>query len=283
MNKEKGYTKLCSQCGSADIKMPPAGMDLEMMKKDYCVNCGNWGVFPEIEEKKIGEFRKRLKNKYEEIRNIGKIIKILKKESKNWKYPFVSEWSRVVKDPFTTLISCLLSLRTKDETTAKASVRLLKKYNTPQKILKLGNKQIEKLIYPVGFYKTKAKRIREICKVLIEKYNGKVPDTFEELIKLKGVGPKTASITVVYGFNKNHHIPVDVHVHVIANRLGWIKTKTPEKSQIELEKIIPKKYWYGINELFVQFGQNICITISPWCSRCPIEKFCPRVGVKKSR
>ena len=170
------------------------------------------------------------------IKNIDKIIKILKKESKNWKYPFVSDWARVVKDPFTTLISCILSLRTKDEVTAKASIRLLKKYNTPQKILRLSNKQIEKLIYPVGFYKTKAKRIKEICKVLIEKYKGKVPDTFDELIKLKGVGPKTASITVVYGFNKPHHIPVDTHVNQIANRLGWVKTKTPEQTETELAK-----------------------------------------------
>src|SRR3989338_2635068 len=113
-------------------------------------------------------------SKTEKIKKISKIISLLRKESPKWKFPFVSEWSRVVKDPFTTLISCLLSLRTKDEVTAKASVRLLKKYNTPQKILKLKNKQIEKLIYPVGFYKTKAKRIREICKVLIEKYNSKV-------------------------------------------------------------------------------------------------------------
>lgn len=217
------------------------------------------------------------------IKNINIIIKLLKKESKNWKYPFVSEWSRVVKDPFTTLISCLLSLRTKDEVTAKASVRLLKKYNTPKKILSLSNKQIEKLIYPVGFYKTKAKRIKEICKFLIEKYNGKVPDSFDELIKLKGVGPKTASIVVVYGYNKLEHIPVDTHVHQISNRLGWVKTKTPEKTQIELEKIIPKRYWYDLNELFVQFGQNICVSVSPFCSKCPINKYCLKIGVNRSR
>lgn len=217
------------------------------------------------------------------INNIDKIVKLLKKESKKWKYPFVSEWSRIVKDPFTTLISCLLSLRTKDEVTAKASIRLLKKYNTPAKILKLSHKQIEKLIYPVGFYRTKAKRIREICKVLIEKYNGKVPDNFDELIKLKGVGPKTASIVVVYGFNKPKHIPVDTHVHQISNRLGLVKTKTPEKTQVGLEKIIPKKYWYDINELLVQFGQNVCVPVSPFCSKCPINKYCLRIGVKRSR
>jgi len=218
-----------------------------------------------------------------EMKNIDKIIKLLKKESKKWKYPFVSDWARIVKDPFTTLISCILSLRTKDEVTAQASIRLLKKYNTPKKLLKLSNKQIEKLIYPVGFYPTKAKRIKEICKVLIDKYNGKVPDTFDELVKLNGVGPKTASITVVYGFNKPHHIAVDSHVHQITNRLGFVKTKVPEKTQIELEKIISKKYWYDFNELFVQFGQNVCVPVSPWCSKCVINKYCPRVGVKKSR
>jgi len=217
------------------------------------------------------------------MKNINIIIELLKKESKNWKYPFVSGWQRVVKSPFTTLISCILSLRTKDETTAKASIRLLKKYNSPEKILKLTNKQIEKLIYPVGFYRTKAKRIKEICRVLIEKYNSKVPDTFDELIKLKGVGPKTASITVVYGFNKPYHIPTDTHVHQISNRLGWVKTKAPEKTQTELEKIIPRKYWHDMNELFVQFGQNVCVPVSPFCSKCPINRYCPRIGVKRSR
>ncbi|MBI2130052.1 endonuclease III [Candidatus Woesearchaeota archaeon] len=218
-----------------------------------------------------------------ETKNIGIIMQLLKKESKSWKHPFVSEWGRIVRDPFTTLISCLLSLRTKDETTARASIKLLKKYNTPEKILKLSAKKIEKLIYPVGFYRTKAKRIKEICRVLIKEYKSKVPDTFDELIKLKGVGPKTASIVVVYGYNKPDRIPVDTHVHQISNRLGWVNAKTPEKTQIELEKIIPKKYWYDLNELFVQFGQNICVPVSPFCSKCLISRYCPRIGVKRSR
>lgn len=214
---------------------------------------------------------------------IATIIRLVKKESRRWENPFVSQWARIKKNPFTTLISCILSLRTKDDVTAKASIRLLKKNDTPQKITKLANRQIERLIYPVGFYKTKAKRIKDISRTIIEKYKGKVPDRFEELIKLKGVGPKTASITVVYGFNKSKHIPVDVHVHVISNRLGWVKTKEAHKTQIELEKIIPKKYWYDINELFVKFGQNICLTASPFCSRCPVKELCPKIGVKRSR
>jgi len=217
------------------------------------------------------------------MKNINIIIELLKKESKSWKYPFVSGWQRVVKSPFTTLISCILSLRTKDETTAKASIRLLKEYNSPEKILKLSTKQIEKLIYPVGFYRTKAKRIKEICRVLIEEYNSKVPDTFDELIKLKGVGRKTANIVMTYGHFKNDYLPIDVHCHRIPNRLGWISTKTPEQTEEALKKILPKRYWYDFNELFVRFGQNICVPVSPFCSKCHIRMYCRRVGVKKSR
>jgi|TARA_B100001971_G_C18205844_1_gene547555 endonuclease-3 len=217
------------------------------------------------------------------VKNIGKIFRLLKKESNEFKRPFVSEWAEIVRDPFTTLISCLLSLRTKDEVTAKASLRLLKKHNTSEKILKLSNKQIEKLIYPVGFYKTKAKRIKGICGVLIKEYNSQVPKDFDELMKLKGVGRKTAAITMVYGHMKADFIPVDIHVHIIANRLGWTKTKTPDETMEELMKTVPRKYWYDLNDLFVQFGQNVCITVSPKCSICPINKVCPKIGVVRSR
>ena len=217
------------------------------------------------------------------IKHLNIEIKLIRKKCKKYQNPIVTEIADLTKSPFKVLISCLLSLRTKDAVTAKASRRLFDVADTPEKILKLDIKEIEKLIYPVGFYKTKAKRIKEICKVLIEKYKGKVPDTFDELIKLKGVGPKTASITVVYGFNKPHHIPVDTHVNQIASRLGWVKTRAPEKTQIELEKIIPRRYWYDLNELLVQFGQNICVSVSPFCSRCLIRKYCPRIGVLRSR
>jgi endonuclease-3 len=217
------------------------------------------------------------------IKNIDKIIKLIKKESKKWKNPFVSELPNLPREPFNTLVSCILSLRTKDEVTAKASKRLFSLALTAEKMVKLPTKKIEKAIYPVGFYKIKAKRIKEICKVLIEKYKRKVPDDFDELLKLKGVGVKTAGIVMVYGHKKPIRIPADIHVHVIANRLGWVKTKAPEKTEEELMKKVPKKYWYDLNDLFVQFGQNICITISPWCSRCPIEKLCPKIGITRSR
>ena len=210
------------------------------------------------------------------------IFMLLKKESKKWKNPFVTELESLEKNPFNTLISCLLSLRTKDNVTAKASLRLLRRYNTPEKIIKLTNKKIEELIYPVGFYKTKAKRIKEICEVLIKNYNSKVPESFDELIKLKGVGRKTANIVMVYGYKKQG-LPIDIHCHRIPNRLGWVKTKTPEETEKELIKILPKKYWHDFNSLFVQFGQNICVPVSPFCSRCPINKYCLMIVVIRSR
>ena len=208
---------------------------------------------------------------------------LLKEESKSWKNPFVSTPYQIERNPFTTLISCILSLRTKDEVTAKASVRLLKEHDTPEKILKLSTNEIEKLIYPVGFYKTKAKRIKEICSTLIENYNSKVPNDFDELLKLKGVGRKTANIVMVFGYGSKDHIPVDTHCNRIPNRLGWVKTKTPEETEQALLKLLPKKYWQDFNDLFVQFGQNICVPISPFCSRCPIRRYCKQVGVGKMR
>ncbi len=217
------------------------------------------------------------------MKDINIIFKLLKKELSKYKRPFVSEWAEVVRDPFTTLISCLLSLRTKDEVTAKASLRLLKKHNTPEKILKLSQKQIEKLIYPVGFYRTKAKRIKEISGVLINEYNSKVPNDFDELMKLKGVGRKTANIVMTYGHFKRDYLPIDTHCHRIPNRLGWIKTKTPEETEEALKKLLPKRFYYDFNELFVQLGQAICVPVSPLCSKCPINKYCKRVGVKRSR
>jgi len=219
------------------------------------------------------------------IENIEEIFKLLKEELKESKPPSASKsrWDDIIDTPFTTLISCILSLRTKDEVTDKASVKLLKKYNTPEKILKLSTKKIESLIYPTGFYKTKSKRIKEISKTLIKNYNGKVPDNFNELLKLKGVGRKTANIVMLYGHKKQGFLPIDTHCHKIPNRLGWIKTKTPEQTESALKEILPKKYWNDFNLLFVTFGQTICVPVSPFCSRCPIEKFCKKVGVKKSR
>jgi len=220
----------------------------------------------------------------EKIEHIDEIFKLLKKELKRYDQPVVSKIKKdIVNTPFTTLISCILSLRTKDDVTEKASIRLLKDYNTPNKILSLNEDQIASLIYPVGFYKTKAKTIKNISKTLIDSYSGKVPDRFDELMKLKGVGRKTANIVMVYGHNKHGYIPIDVHCHRIPNRLGWIKTKTPEETEVRLKKILPHKYWDDFNNLFVLFGQKICVPISPFCSKCPLEQYCKKISVIRCR
>lgn len=204
---------------------------------------------------------------------ISKVIEILKKRIRNFKSPIVTEIAVQTRDPFKVLISCLLSLRTKDAVTEKASERLFRIAENPEKLSNLSLEQIEKAIYPVGFYKTKAKRIKEISKIIKEKYASIVPDNFEELLKLKGVGRKTANIVMVYGFGKEG-LPIDTHCHRIPNRLGWIKTKTPEQTEKALRKLIPKKYWFDFNDLFVQFGQNICKPVKPLCNICPVKKYC---------
>jgi len=219
------------------------------------------------------------------IQNIDKILKRLKQELDKQPRPTISdvEWEEIIHTPFTVLISCILSLRTKDEVTEKAATRLLKKHNTPEKILQLSEKQIQKLIYPVGFYKTKAKRIKEISKTLINEYHSKVPENFDELLKLKGVGRKTANIVMTYGHKKQGYLAIDTHCHRIPNRLGWIKTKTPDETEKQLKKILPKKYWMEFNHLLVKFGQTICVPVSPFCSKCPIEKHCKKIGVEQHR
>ncbi len=214
--------------------------------------------------------------------DIHKIVKILAKETPKWNVPIVTLVAESTNDPFRVLISTVLSLRTKDETTAAASRKLFKLADNPSDMLKLSEKEIIKAIYPVGFYKTKAKNIKSICSDLTSKYDSKVPDDIDELLKFKGVGRKTANLVVTLGYNKPG-ICVDTHVHRISNRLGYIKTKTPDETETALRKKLPKKYWIDYNSLLVSFGQHLCRPISPFCSRCPVIKFCDRVGVTKSR
>ncbi|MCZ6555045.1 MAG: endonuclease III [Candidatus Dadabacteria bacterium] len=214
--------------------------------------------------------------------DIHKIVKILAKETPEWDVPIVTLVAESTNDPFRVLISTVLSLRTKDETTAAASRKLFKLADNPSDMLKLSEKEIIKAIYPVGFYKTKAKNIKLICSDLTSKYDSKVPDDIDELLKFKGVGRKTANLVVTLGYNKPG-ICVDTHVHRISNRLGYIKTKTPDKTETALRKKLPEKYWIDYNSLLVSFGQHLCRPISPFCSRCPVIKFCDRVGVTKSR
>jgi len=203
-----------------------------------------------------------------------KILKILKKEVKKFKNPIATEISQTSKDPFKVLISCLLSTRTRDETTAKVSRGLFKIANTPKKLAKINIKKLQKIIKPIGFYKVKAKRIKQISTILIKDYKSKVPESLDELLKLPGVGRKCAGIVMSYGHYKVTSIPIDTHAHRLPNRIGIIKTKTPEKTEQTLMKIYPKKYWYDINNTFVAFGQNICKPIKPLCFKCPIVKYC---------
>ncbi|MGC9444806.1 MAG: endonuclease III domain-containing protein [Candidatus Methanospirareceae archaeon] len=186
------------------------------------------------------------------------------------------------RDPYRVLISCLLSLRTKDEVTAAASKRLFARASTPEAMVQLTTAEIEGLIYPVGFYHRKAEQIREISRTLIAEHDSNVPDTLDELLQLKGVGRKTANIVITMGFHKQG-IAVDTHVHRISNRLGLVKTKTPEQTEFALRDILPEQHWIVFNNLLVMHGQRICTPISPRCSSCPISDYCDRVGVERFR
>ncbi len=209
--------------------------------------------------------------------NEDAIVRILKMEYTTDHFSKQNDW-----DPYKVLISCLISLRTKDEVTYPASQRLFALAGTPKRMAGLDGRKIERAIYPAGFYKTKAKRIKEISKRLADEYGSRVPDDFDELMKFKGVGRKTANIVMVFGFQKPG-IPVDTHVHKLSNRLGWTRTKTPDETEMALRRGLSKKYWLDINELFVRHGQHICLSVSPLCSRCGIGKYCKRIGVRVSR
>jgi endonuclease-3 len=185
-------------------------------------------------------------------------------------------------DPFRILVSCILSLRTKDEVTYPATERLFAKASDPATMLTLTPRAIEKAIYPAGFYRTKAKQIRSISGILLSRYGGKVPDTIEELLELPGVGRKTANLTVTLGFGKPG-ICVDTHVHRIANRLGWVATKAPDETEAALRRSLPKRWWIPINETLVRHGQQVCKPISPLCSTCPVAAGCPKLGVDRRR
>ena len=212
---------------------------------------------------------------------VEKIMKILLKEFKVYRKPTIRRTSSK-KDPFKTLITCLLSLRTKDENTEKVSKSLFSVVGTPEEIIKLPIKKLEKLIFSSGHYKKKARTLKHVCEVLIKEFDGKVPKTREDLMSIKGIGPKTSNIVLCFVYGENV-IPVDTHVHRIPNRLGWVKTKKPEETEIELMKIIPKKYWKEVNTTFILFGKKICVPISPKCSICPVNKLCLKIGVKKFR
>jgi len=204
---------------------------------------------------------------------IHNIYKILIKEVKNYKVPIVDLIKIQTNDPAKILIATILSARTKDETTAQACKKLFKKVKKVQDLNKLTIKQIEQLIFPVGFYHNKAKFLKQLPIELKKQFNNKIPETIEELILLPGVGRKTANLVVTIGFQKPA-MCVDVHVHRISNRLGYINTKTPFESEIALRKKMPVKYWEKYNSIIVAFGQNLCRPINPHCEVCPIQKYC---------
>ena len=185
-------------------------------------------------------------------------------------------------DAFKILISCLLSLRTQDKNTEKASNNLFAVATTPKDILALSDTELENLIFSSGHYKKKARTLKHVSEIILRKFSGKVPETKEELMSIKGIGPKTANIVLAFAFGKAV-LPIDTHCHRIPNRIGWINTKTPEQTEKELGKILPKEYWKDFNAIFVQFGQTMCKPISPLCSKCSINNYCPKIGVGKRR
>uniref|UniRef100_A0A831UCZ8 Endonuclease III n=1 Tax=Geobacter metallireducens TaxID=28232 RepID=A0A831UCZ8_GEOME len=214
--------------------------------------------------------------------DIHEVMALLAEAVKSWPSPAVTIVSQREGNPFKVLISCLLSLRTHDRTTGPASERLFALADTPEKMLLLGGADIERAIYPVGFYRNKASQIIAVCRVLVEKYHGLVPDDLDELLALKGVGRKTANLVLTLGFGKPA-ICVDTHVHRICNRWGYTVTKTPEETEFALRAKLPLRYWPVINDYLVAFGQNQCAPVSPRCSSCVIATFCGRVGVARSR
>jgi endonuclease III len=215
-------------------------------------------------------------------REIHAAVRILRREAPKWQTPVVTLIAAASDSPFKVLISCILSLRTQDSTTAQASRRLFALADSPETMVRLSAKKIEQVIFPVGFYRTKAKTILEICRNLNENYRGRVPDEIDELIKFKGVGRKTANLVVTLGYNKPG-ICVDTHVHRISNRWGYVKTATPEKTEVALRQKLPKQYWIEYNDLLVSFGQQLCRPISPLCSQCPVAKYCDQIDVTTRR
>jgi len=214
---------------------------------------------------------------------LNKVVRCLKREIQKWKVPAVGVIAEAAIDrPFETLVSTILSLRTKDAVTEAASHRLLARAPTPEILSSLSIQEIEHLIYPVGFYHTKARNLLKTCRILLQSYRGKIPRSMDELLDLPGVGRKTANLVLTIGFG-DYGICVDTHVHRISNLWGYVKTKTPEETEFALRKKLPRRHWKTFNDILVTFGQNLCVPVSPWCSKCPVAGYCPRVGLKRSR
>lgn len=216
------------------------------------------------------------------LSEIHTLIETLREEYKGWQTPAVTIVAQCNGSPFKVLISCIISLRTKDEVTARASARIFERAQTPETMAELSADEISHLIYPAGFYRTKAEQIVQLSRRLVNEYGGAVPDDLDELLTFKGVGRKTANLVMTLGFGRAG-ICVDTHVHRICNRLGYVSTKNPEETERVLRSQLPPQYWIEINDLLVAFGQNHCYPVSPRCSNCTLSGICDRIGVKVSR
>jgi endonuclease-3 len=216
------------------------------------------------------------------INNFDYVFTILKENYDKGSAPSVTLISSIEKTPYHVLVSTLISLRTKDEVTLQSSRRLFQEASSFTALLQIEESRIAELIYPAGFYKTKAARLREIARIVTDEWSGSLPDDVESLLALPGVGRKTANLVVSLGFNKPG-LCVDTHVHRITNRFGWVKTTNPEKTEFALRKLLPEKYWRPVNDYLVSYGQVICRPTSPHCSICRLNDTCPKIGVIRSR
>jgi len=217
--------------------------------------------------------------------SIEKVMNILSKKYNNFDDRTTLNRMRIEKDskaPFRILISCLLSLRAKDETTNRISKELFKIADTPEKILAIPIKELEQIIFSTGHYRKKARTLQYVSRELIDRFNSRVPKTREELLSIKGVGIKTANLVLAFAFGQQF-IVVDTHVHRVSNRIGWVKTKNADKTEEQLKEIMPKKFLVEANGILILFGREICKPISPFCSQCPVRKYCKRVDVGKFR
>lgn len=210
---------------------------------------------------------------------VDRALAVLRRQAKTWPVPAVGF---VAGKPFAVLVSTLISLRTKDAVTLPASARLLKLAPTPRRLAVLDVRTIEKAIYPASFFRVKARTLKAAARDVLDRFGGRVPDDVDALCAIKGVGRKTANLVVTLGWGKPG-ICVDTHVHRISNHWGYVRTKTPDETELVLRKKLPRRHWMTYNDLLVAFGQNLCVPVSPWCSRCALSSLCPRRGVARSR
>jgi endonuclease-3 len=215
-------------------------------------------------------------------RELPAIFRHLRKEAARKEAPVVTLIAVTTREPWRVLSSCILSLRTQDGTTAKAAARMFARWPTVEAMASADADEVAKVIYPVGFYRTKAPQLVEMAGRIVSEWGGRVPDEIDELLKLKGVGRKTANLVVIAGYGKPG-ICVDTHVHRIANLWGYVATRTPEETEAALREKLPRRYWMEINDLLVSFGQTVCRPTSPKCSECPIDRWCPKLGVTRRR